>query len=161
MAYGKELILDLYECDATTFNRTSIEEWLVQLCDLINMQREDLYFWDYEGYPEEQARAPEHLAGTSAVQFITTSDIVIHTLDKIGECYINIFSCKNYNCHAAKEFTKAWFKARVAHMKVIIRGELSQVETDIPDDNCVSCASGGKCNGARYIRQPCPNFRKD
>ena len=26
MAYGKELILDLYGCDVNTFNRESIEE---------------------------------------------------------------------------------------------------------------------------------------
>lgn len=158
--YGKELILDLYGCDPATFNRKSIKQWLDELCELIDMKQEDLHFWDYEGFPEEQLKAPKHLAGTSAVQFITTSDIVIHTLDKIGECYINIFSCKNYDCSEAKEFTKDWFVARVAKMTVIIRGEQSQAETDIPDDSCTSCVSSGKCSGAAYIRQLCPNFKK-
>ena len=92
MAYGKELIIDLYNCDPTTFNRGSIQHWLFKLCELINMKQEVLHFWDYADDPEGYAKAPDHLAGISAVQFISTSNIVIHTVDRIGECYINIFS---------------------------------------------------------------------
>ena len=128
MSYGKELILDLYGCDVNTFNRESIEEWLERLCKLIGMNREDLHFWDYQGVPKEDILYDQkHLVGTSAVQFITTSDIVIHTLDLLGECYINIFSCKDFDSDRAAFFTKKWFGAEKILTTEIIRGKESKV----------------------------------
>ena len=44
--YGYELILDLQGCDPKTFNRDSIERYMVALCDEIKMERRDLHFWD-------------------------------------------------------------------------------------------------------------------
>ena len=44
MNYGKELIIDLYDCDVETFTREKITSWLKELCNLINMKREDLHF---------------------------------------------------------------------------------------------------------------------
>ena len=126
MAYGKELILDLYDCDVSKFNRTSIEEWLEKLCELIDMNQEDLHFWDYEGVPQEEIPKEKHLVGTSAVQFITTSDIVIHTLDLVGECYINLFSCKDYDSIRALNFTKDWFGAKRYEYQTIERGRMSE-----------------------------------
>lgn len=125
-SYGVELILDLYGCDIYRFSRTHIEDWLDRLCRLIKMKQADLHFWDYEGYPEEKERAPAHIAGTSAVQFITTSDIVIHTLDKLGECYINIFTCKKLDVDKAIKFTVDWFGARDYDFTVIKRGMKSK-----------------------------------
>jgi len=126
MAYGEELILDLYDCDPSTFTRDSISNYLVQLCDLINMEREDLYFWDYEGVPEDERPTEGHLLGTSAVQFISTSDIVIHTLDILKECYINIFSCKDFNAEEAVEFTSKWFGALSYDHSEHVRGQRSK-----------------------------------
>ena len=121
--FGKELLLDLYGCDVSTFNRKSITEWLEQLCELIDMHREDLHFWDYDGVPDEEIPYDKpHLVGISAVQFITTSNIVIHTLEMLGECYIDIFSCKEYDESAAKDFTVKWFKAKKEHHHIIRRG---------------------------------------
>lgn len=121
--YGQELLLDLYGCDVSTFNRKSIKKWLKELCNLIDMQRADLHFWDYDGVPEEEIPYDKpHLMGTSAVQFITTSAIVVHTLDLVGECYIDIFSCKEYDESIAKDFTKRWFKAKKVQSHIIIRG---------------------------------------
>lgn len=126
MMYGKELILDLYHCDVSTFNRESITEWLKQLCELIDMEREDLHFWDYQGVPKEELPTEAHLLGTSAVQFISTSDIVIHTLVLVGECYINIFSCKEYDDQVALEFTKNWFGSRQYEYHSVIRGRRTE-----------------------------------
>ena len=109
--YGYELILDLHGCDPETFNRPSIEEFFKKLCKQIKMTRCDLHFWDDVGVsPEEQQTSP-HTKGTSAVQFILTSTIVIHTLDLMGAVYINIFSCKKYDKDKAEAFSKEWFKA--------------------------------------------------
>ena len=120
--YGKELILDLEDCDPTTFTRESIERYVVQLCELIGAERGDLHFWDYEGEPEEYAAAPDHLKGISAIQFIMTSNITIHTLDVLKTAYINVFSCDNFSGSSASKFTKDWFRGSLRAKLAIMRG---------------------------------------
>lgn len=125
MAYGKELIIDLYGCNAAHFNRADLRRFFKELCELVDMNREDLHFWDYQDYPEEKAEAPPHLVGTSAVQFITTSDIVIHTLDLLGECYINLFTCKPFKTEDALQFCIDFFGAQQSKHTVVARGKES------------------------------------
>ena len=110
--YGIELILDLHRCDASTFTRESIQKYFESLCDLIEMKREELHFWDDVGIPEEEKQTSPHTQGTSAVQFILTSSIVIHTLDQLEAAYINIFSCKAYDPKIAEDFSVQWFGAK-------------------------------------------------
>ena len=110
--YGIELILDLHGCDISNFNRVSIRNYFKQLCKLIDMQRCELHFWDDEGLPEEERQTSPHTQGTSAVQFILTSSIVIHTLDQLKAVYINIFSCKEFDPSIVERFTVDWFSAK-------------------------------------------------
>ena len=119
--YGIELILDLHGCDATKFTRPSITGYFEQLCELIDMQREDLHFWDDVGLSEKDKQTSPHTQGTSAVQFILTSSIVIHTLDQLKAIYINIFSCKVYDPKVAEKFTVEWFGATDCTAKLIDR----------------------------------------
>ena len=107
--YGYELILDLHECDSSTFTRASIERFFAKLCDLIDMEQCDLHFWDDVGVPEEEQQTDPKTKGTSAVQFILTSTIVIHTLDLMRAAYVNIFSCKAFDASVAENFTVRWF----------------------------------------------------
>lgn len=157
MNYGKELILDLYGCNAKLFTRQSIKLWLEELCERINMTRGGLHFWDYEDGPEGKANAPDHLAGTSAVQFITTSDIVIHTIDRLQECYINIFTCKAFDQKMACDFTVDYFEAKFSEVTTITRGRQSRGNINntrvcrkcgCTDDNCGQCiaATGKPCH---------------
>ncbi len=119
--YGYELILDLHECDPSTFKRTSIEDFFRKLCKKIDMTQCDLHFWDDVGVaPEEQQTLP-HTKGTSAVQFILTSTIVIHTLDLMGAVYINVFSCKEFDSAIVKQFSLAWFKGKIVNNHFIER----------------------------------------
>jgi len=119
--YGYELILDLHGCDVSTFNRKSLRGYFEKLCDEIQMEREDLHFWDYDGVPEEEITTEAHLLGTSAVQFIKTSNIVIHTLDLLKAAYVNIFSCKKYDACVAEKITTDWFSAKTCHSTLIER----------------------------------------
>ena len=119
--YGKELILDLDNCDPGTFTRESIERFFVDLCVDIGMERCEMHFWDYEDPAEKQA-APDHLAGTSAIQFITTSNVTIHTLDRLGEVYLNIFSCKDFDASEVEKVAREWFAGRTTGKTVIQRG---------------------------------------
>ena len=119
--YGQELILDLHECDATLFTRQSIEQFCSELCDLIDMERCDLHFWDDVGVPEEERQTSPKTKGTSAVQFILTSTIVIHTLDLMKAAYVNIFSCKEFDADEAAKFTANWFGSEDWTANVVIR----------------------------------------
>ena len=109
--YGVELILDLHGCDASTFNRESIGGYFERLCELIDMKREALHFWDDTDVAEDEKQTSPHTQGTSAVQFILTSSIVIHTLDQLNAVYVNMFSCKAFDPKLAERFTAEWFGA--------------------------------------------------
>lgn len=119
--YGMEMILDLHECDSLLFHRSAIKNFFVELCDLIGMEREDLNWWDYEGDPEGYEEAPSHLKGVSAVQFIKTSNITIHTLTDLRRVYLNIFSCKPFDAKEAKDFCTRFFHGHVANCLFVTR----------------------------------------
>ena len=119
--YGIELILDLHGCDVSKFTRESITEYFERLCVLIDMDREDLHFWDDIGVPEEDKQTSPHGQGTSAVQFILTSSIVIHALDQLQAIYINMFSCKVFDPKVAEQFTTEWFGATDCSARFIDR----------------------------------------
>ncbi len=110
--YGFELIMDLHGCDVSTFNRDSLRKFFENLCVEIKMTRCELHFWDDVGVPIEEQQTSPHTKGTSAVQFILTSTIVIHTLDLLKAVYINIFSCKEFDKNKAEKLTKEWFGAK-------------------------------------------------
>ncbi len=111
-SYGVELILDLHGCDVTTFNRESLDNYFETICKAIDMQRCELHFWDDVGVPPEEQQTSLQTKGTSAVQFILTSTIVIHTLVLHKAVYINIFSCKEFDKDKAEKLIKEWFGAK-------------------------------------------------
>ncbi|UCG02462.1 MAG: S-adenosylmethionine decarboxylase [Candidatus Heimdallarchaeota archaeon] len=119
--YGKELILDLSECNVDTFTRESIGNYFDKLCKLIDMRAQDRYFWDDEGLPLEECQTNPKTCGVSAVQFILTSTIIVHSLTKLGKVYINIFSCKDFDCDLAYNFTVNWFGAGLCNDTIVIR----------------------------------------
>jgi S-adenosylmethionine/arginine decarboxylase-like enzyme len=121
MAYGSELVLDLHECDPTTFTRDSIDQFFTELCELIDMEKCDVHFWDDVGVPPEECQTDPKTKGTSAVCFIITSSIVIHTLDDLKAVYLNIFSCKDFDEDAAKSFALGWFNAGDCRRTIISR----------------------------------------
>lgn len=120
-SYGKELILDLNGCNVETFTRDSISSYFDELCDLIDMKAEDRYFWDDEGVPAEQCQTDPKTCGISAVQFILTSTIVLHSLTKLGKVFINIFSCKDFDSDKARDFTIKWFDAHTCNDTTLVR----------------------------------------
>ena len=109
--YGSELILDVHDCNAAKFTRRHIDSYFTELCEIIDMQRCDVHFWDDVGVPPEEQQTSPLTKGTSAVCFILTSTIVVHTLNLLGAVYVNIFSCKEFDPEEAAEFTKEWFEA--------------------------------------------------
>jgi S-adenosylmethionine/arginine decarboxylase-like enzyme len=111
MKYGVELVLDMSGCSVVKFNRRDIKSYFKQLCNLIDMEAEDLYFWDDFHVSQEKRQTNPKTKGTTAIQFILTSNITIHTLDLLGVVFVNIFSCKDYEPKQAEEFTVRYFEA--------------------------------------------------
>ncbi len=122
MPYGYELILDLHGCNPRMFTRDRIETFMVEVCDAIEMQREDLHFWDDEGVPPEKRQTLPHTEGISAVQFILTSSIVLHTLVQLKAVYINIFSCKSFDAGTARAVAREAFEAEAVTSHFMERG---------------------------------------
>jgi len=121
MAYGYELILDIHNCTVLPCGRENLRRYFRELCRLIEMKRADLHFWDYHDDPVGYKRAPPHLKGTSAVQFIRTSNVTIHTLDTLGKVFVNIFSCKTFDYEKATEFTVRFFSGILAKAATLER----------------------------------------
>lgn len=121
--YGLELVLDLEACDVRKFNRRAIKSYCVGLCNLIGMKPEDLYFWDDLYVPKEKRQINPKTKGTTAIQFILTSNITIHTLDILEIVFVNIFSCKDFNTELARNYTKEFFAAKECKSTVIERGK--------------------------------------
>ena len=119
--YGKELILDLKECNPETFTRESLTMFFTELCYHIDMDKCDLHFWDDVGVPEDECQTDPNLKGTSAVQFIMTSSIIIHCLDLLGTVYVNLFSCKDFDYTYTANFIRDWFEGEVVKRTEINR----------------------------------------
>ena len=109
--YGYELVLDLHDCNPEKFNRADIDRYFTELCRRISMEKCEVHFWDDIGVPPDERQTLPHTKGTSAVCFILTSSIVIHTLDDLNAVYVNIFSCKEFDPVLAAKFTEEWFQA--------------------------------------------------
>lgn len=119
--YGLELILDLHGCDSSRFTRSSLKDFFREICELIDMEPCELHFWDDVGVPLEEQQTDPKTKGTSAVQFILTSTIVVHTLDLMQTVYVNIFSCKAFDTDEAARFTANWFSASDWTSNVVVR----------------------------------------
>lgn len=120
-SYGYELLLDLHECNPKNFDRQNLDSYFCQLCDLIDMEKCEVHFWDDVGVPPEEQQTDPKTKGTSAVCFILTSTIVVHTLDLLGAVYVNIFSCKEFDPDAAQEFTAKWFEGIIRNSTFVRR----------------------------------------
>ncbi|MCH9052985.1 MAG: S-adenosylmethionine decarboxylase [Proteobacteria bacterium] len=110
-SYGYELVLDLHGCNSAKFNRADIDGYFTELCQRISMRKCEVHFWDDVGVPIEERQISPQTKGTSAVCFILTSTVVVHTLDILEAVYVNIFSCKTFDPAVAAEFTEDWFQA--------------------------------------------------
>lgn len=104
-AWGLLASIDLHECATELITSPeAIRTFVVELCDLIGMQRHGECLIERFGEGD--------LEGYSVFQFIETSCISAHFDEKIGNAaYLDIFSCKYFDPNVAAEFTKSFFKS--------------------------------------------------
>lgn len=102
--WGIASSFDIYNCDPETIrNAGMIRDFVVQLCDLIEMKR----------FGETQVvhfGEDERVAGYSMVQLIETSLISAHFANLTNTVYLDVFSCKPYDVQVVEQFSKAFFK---------------------------------------------------
>lgn len=122
--YGPELILDLSECDVSTFNRKSLRAFGRAICRVIGMTPHKFRSepWDDDGVARDECQVSPETKGYTAVQFLMESSILVHTLELKEIALINIFSCNPFNRHKARAFAKNWFGAKHITSRLVIRG---------------------------------------
>lgn len=118
---GKELILDLEDCDFSKFSKESLSQFLKDLCLSINMIATEQFCWEYLEDPNRDAESMEHLAGYSFVQFLMTSNITLHSFDNSRKISLNIYSCKDFSEEDAEEFCKNHFNGKVIQAVTVLR----------------------------------------
>jgi S-adenosylmethionine/arginine decarboxylase-like enzyme len=120
--YGNSLLIDLRGCDISLFNRHDIDRFFAGLCELIEMKPEARYFWDDEDILEDEKETDPRTKGTSAIQFILFSNITIHTLDLLGEVYVDVFSCKLFDMGQVLDYAIKFFDAKAHKATPVSRG---------------------------------------
>ncbi len=114
-AWGLYSSVDVSDCDPGIIrDAEAIRQYVVQLCDLIQMKRfgETIVV----NFGED-----EKVAGYSMIQLIETSLISGHFANLTNKAYIDIFSCKYYDPDVAAHFTLSYFKGCDYKLNVALR----------------------------------------
>jgi len=114
-AWGLHTTIDLKNCHPELIRSAdAIKDYVIQLCDLIEMNRfGDPLIVNFGQTPE--------LAGYSMVQLIETSNISGHFINMDNSIYIDIFSCKLYNPYIVAQFTKDFFNGNNYIINILLR----------------------------------------
>ncbi len=102
-AWGLACSFDIYNCNpATIRDAEKIKQFVIELCELIEMKRfgETLVV----DFGED-----ERVAGYSMVQLIETSLISAHFANQSNATYLDVFSCKPYDPRVVEEFATEFF----------------------------------------------------
>ncbi len=97
-SWGYHLILDCKACDIPTISsEAALANFAKVMVDAIDMKAygEPLLV-NFAGHNPEAA-------GYSLLQFIETSAITGHFVEKNGDCYLDIFSCKTFDPEVAMQ----------------------------------------------------------
>jgi len=114
-AWGILTSIDIHDCDPKLIrDESAIKEFVIRLCDLIEMKR--------FGEPRiVHFGEEERVAGFSMTQLIETSLVSGHFANLTNNVYLDIFSCKFYEPETAAEFAKKFFKGKNHTFNVVLR----------------------------------------
>ena len=114
--FGYVLMLDLGGCDLSVMrSKRKLKQYVDELCKIIDMVKYGKTLISYFGLQKP------HTKGYSLMQFIETSSITGHFSEHWRISYIDIFSCKPFDHHVAKNFSKQFFKASRVKSRFIVR----------------------------------------
>lgn len=104
--WGLQTSLDIYDCNPEIIrDAEKIKEYVVKLCELIQMKRfgecQVVHFGE-----------DERVAGFSMLQLIETSLISGHFANLTNTAYLDIFSCKMYDPEVVAKFSQEFFEGK-------------------------------------------------
>lgn len=103
--WGRHLCLDLYGCNDKIKDPEAIARWMVTLVRDIQMV----------AYGEPQlahfATHSTEASGYTIIQMIETSHIVAEFAENLGEMYLSLFSCKDFDSEIVIRMTAEFFEA--------------------------------------------------
>lgn len=113
--WGYHLMLDVHGCNDQIADRDHVIAFCDELVEVIEMEP--------IGRPwvEQTAMHDPNKAGFTLVQIIQTSSIVAHFVDKPGDIYLDVFSCKQFDVKAVEECVDRWFSPKKVRMNYITR----------------------------------------
>lgn len=101
--WGIATSIDIYNCDPATIRSAErIKQFVIELCDLIEMKRFGETLVVHFG-------EDERVAGYSMAQLIETSLISAHFANQTNAVYLDVFSCKPYDPTVVIDFAKEFF----------------------------------------------------
>lgn len=111
--YGLHMLYSATNCND---NLRSVDYWKEFLPKLV-------HFIDMTTFGEPVvARFGEgEEVGISGVQLMLTSSITVHTNDKFGDLYLDVFSCKEFNPSQVEEFIQHAFEPEGVNWQVVVR----------------------------------------
>jgi S-adenosylmethionine/arginine decarboxylase-like enzyme len=103
-AWGIASSFDIYNCDPDTIRSAEkIRQFVVELCDLIEMKR-------FGETTVVNFGEDERVAGYSMIQLIETSLISAHFANMTNAVYLDVFSCKPYEPAIVADFAQRFFE---------------------------------------------------
>jgi len=113
--WGVSTSVDIYESDPRIIkDAKSIERFVYELCDLIDMKR----FGECQVVHFGEDKKVE---GFSMTQLIETSLISGHFANASNTVYLDVFSCKFYEPREVAEFATSFFKGDHYKMQIALR----------------------------------------
>lgn len=100
--WGFHLILDMSEMNDNIKDKDVLKDFVKDLVETINMKAMG---------PTRIMRLENNMpnAGYDVMQFIETSSITLHLVDRDHTGYLDIFSCKEFDPDKAIDCVKKWF----------------------------------------------------
>ena len=115
--WGQHLVLDLNGCPHELLAcKDNIVKWTKELVEAIDMVAYG------EPMVEHFATHSHEAAGYTMLQLIETSNIAAHFAENIGQAYIDIFSCKEFDNQVAIDVCKTYFAPKEINQHSIQRG---------------------------------------
>ncbi len=118
MPWGKHCIVDASGCNLAAIKDIQvIKLFFDELIEKAGMTRwGDLFWMDLE-----ESDMHEEVAGISAVQLITTSNVTIHCANKSRSIYLDFFSCKDFSQNLVYDMVKKYFSPSKVTIRTIDR----------------------------------------
>jgi S-adenosylmethionine decarboxylase len=116
-SFGPHLTLDLSDCNPERLsNLQLVFDLLNDLPDKIGMTKITTpYVFPYSGlWPEDR--------GITGVIVIAESHISVHTFSLKRYAFVDIFSCRQFDCEFAANFVTQYFEAAKVESHIVERG---------------------------------------